>query len=592
MNSDNQKNITKFVGMALTAASIIAILWTFRYILAKDIWFDELFTVKLASMNFTDLYAFAARDVHPPLYYCIVRIIYVCGKTISQAFDITMAAKLSALMPYIFVLIYAMTYVRKNYGWLCCGLTTAFIEFMPQMSAYMVEARMYSWGLFAVFAMFIHAMEAIKGVPYTYDSAEDISYEDACTHIFSCFFKKGKKIAGAGRMYVNLLVALLYGIMAMYLHYYAFIAAICIVIGIFIYTVCNYYRDVKLIRGIEKQRQEGVYSSRKVYIRPSIASLLAAIAIALVAYVPWEGALLSQVGAVSGSYWIQPLTIRSLAGCIKFIYLPAFTKAWINYLTAFVLIVTSAICIIWYIRKVSLHNTAESSLQLSWKKAYILIALATLAGTIAVGFIASILIRPVFVYRYMIPALGVFWLGISIAFSSAVECIIESKEDKALSIKFSIIKYFVPVVFLFIVVAVWIRDFNLFRWEENKKIAGMNDTALAIELIENNFSDKTVVYNFNQVQALMWNYIDNDSILWGETNETLIADICGTSPIIMTDDVDELIALTGGDFLFIGTGNVREEIIGDWADSGLKAELICDSCLLERYYFNVYNITQ
>ena len=37
-------------------------------------------------------------------------------------------------------------------------------------------------------------------------------------------------------------------------------------------------------------------------------------------------------------------------------------------------------------------------------------ALGCLASTIVFGFLASVLIRPIFVYRYMLPAAGAFWL--------------------------------------------------------------------------------------------------------------------------------------------------------------------------------------
>ena len=42
---------------------------------------------------------------------------------------------------------------------------------------------------------------------------------------------------------------------------------------------------------------------------------------------------------------------------------------------------------------------------------------SVLAGVVLFGFAASMLIRPVFVYRYMIPAMGCFWL----AFAAGVD---------------------------------------------------------------------------------------------------------------------------------------------------------------------------
>ena len=88
----------------------------------------------------------------------------------------------------------------------------------------------------------------------------------------------------------------------------------------------------------------------------------------------------------------------------------------------------------------------------------------------------------------------------------------------------------------------------------------------------------------------MWNYLDNDSILWGETEETLIAEICGRNPLVMTEDIAELKQYAGKEFLFIGSGNAREDIINSWENEGMAVEMIADSCLIERYYFNIYHV--
>ena len=41
---------------------------------SSDIWYDELFTVGMIEHSYGDLIGFTARDVHPPLYYCIVKL--------------------------------------------------------------------------------------------------------------------------------------------------------------------------------------------------------------------------------------------------------------------------------------------------------------------------------------------------------------------------------------------------------------------------------------------------------------------------------------------------------------------------------------
>ena len=41
---------------------------------SDDIWYDELFTMGLAGQSFGELISVTARDVHPPLYYMIVKL--------------------------------------------------------------------------------------------------------------------------------------------------------------------------------------------------------------------------------------------------------------------------------------------------------------------------------------------------------------------------------------------------------------------------------------------------------------------------------------------------------------------------------------
>ena len=166
------------------------------FVYSSDIWFDELFTVELAMKPLPQMMSLAAKDVHPPLYYILVRAVYII---LNNTFgtDVVVAAKITSLIPYALVLIYLIVFVRKHFGWLSAGLAFVMLAAMPHMSEFMVEARMYSWAAFALFAMFIHATEW-RGA-----------------HIFG---------------------TLVYGIAAMYLHYYGLIGAGVIALGVLTVT--------------------------------------------------------------------------------------------------------------------------------------------------------------------------------------------------------------------------------------------------------------------------------------------------------------------------------------------------------------------
>ena len=213
---------------------------------------------------------------------------------------------------------------------------------------------------------------------------------------------------------------------------------------------------------------------------------------------------------------------------------------------------------------------------------YIFGSAAVLAGVIAAGIAASIIIRPVFVYRYMMPAMFIFWTGYAVLIGKTVE---ESPR---------IITIAIVIVTIVTIGATCIRSFNLFRWEEARKAEGMKQFEVTLDKIRQDYPDTLIVCNFNHVQAMMWYYLENDSVLWGYTDETLIADICDRSPIVMIDDASDLKEMLAGrgqsEFLFFGSGNARDEIIEDWNSYEFFTEMLHNSCFLERYYINIYKV--
>lgn len=558
MNRSKRFDINNLIGWILIFSGVGVLIFSSRFVLGEDIWFDELFTVSLAQMPLRQMLPLAAKDVHPPLFYILTRMIWLVSKLFAANVSICTAAKLTAIIPYYLLTIYSIIFVRRRFGTISAGLTILFVQLMPALSQYLVEARMYSVAMFVIMAMLIHGMEAMR---YATDETE----------------AKDKKI------YIHLIATLIYGVMAMYLHYYALICAGVIVIGLLIYILINHIR------------------------KPGVAPIAIFAIIGLIAYIPWIQSMLSQVGAVSASYWIQPLTFRSIGGCIKFIFKPEFENGIISYAVAFLLIVIMAFATIIYIincrvaikqnsvctGEKNTDNRCEKDYAI-WRCFFIIFCIMIPVLLVVAGFVASVLIRPVFVYRYMIPALGVFWMGMAITVGKLIESAIQNithYRTGLFKMPCEIIAISLVCIFFITSFFTFRRDYQLFMWEENKKSAGMKISEQAFEEIKTSYSDRYLVCNFNQVQAVLWNYLDNPSVLWGETTETLIADICNRTPIIMTEDTDELRKLTDDEFIYIGTGNIREEIIESWKLSGARVDELFDSCLVERYYFNVYNVS-
>lgn len=508
---------------------------------SDDIWFDELFTVEFTKMPVSTMLTLAMKDVHPPLYYMYTRLVYVCLSGLGITQDAVTAVKIASFIPYLGILAYLLTFFRKRFGLISSGLAFVLILTMPQLSSYIAEARMYSLAMFVICAMFIHALEMTQ-----------------------------TEVRAQG--YIHLAAATLYGIAAMYIHYYAFIAAAAVWACVFI---------LSLIRDTKKDIDEVTGRRFAKSLHPDYSMITACVVLSVIAYIPWMSAVLSQVGAVSENYWIQPVTLRTLGGCVKFIFKPEFESGTINVLIAVLLAVLYCGLLVRYI----LISVRKKKI---FEARFVLFALSCFVLLVMAGFIASIIIRPVFVYRYMLPVLGLFWMVFAITLGDFIKAALDEKRI------YKLVGAAVAAVLLF---SVGLRDYHMFIWEEEKKTNGMTDSEAAFDMIDGDYGDAVLVCNFNQVQAVLWYYLDNESILWGETSETLIGDICGRSPMIMTEDTEELKVLCadsevdgGNGFIFIGSGNAREEIIESWEDEGLRVEELCDSCLVERYYFNVYKV--
>ena len=509
---------------------------------SQDIWYDELFTVSMAEHSYGELIRFTAADVHPPLYYMIVKFFAELCKLIAPGAGTVIPAKLVSTLPEILLLIYSVTWIRKRWGIFTGGLFSFCVMAMPQLPAYTVEVRMYGWALFFVTAAFWHAQGCLT--TETTAAGRDLAVG-----------AESGRVTGR-RRYLHGAALVLYGLAAAYTQYFAAVAVGMVYLYLLVMFLC---------RGRSRLREWLCYA-----------------AISVACYVPWLFVLAGQISAVRESYWILPLTWRSLGGCVKFLMKPAFTNDVLNTVLAVVLF-AAYVAVVGYAvlstfvsenrekEKKLCHNRREMQENLT---AYMVAGVGVLAGLVAFGFAASILIRPIFVYRYMIPALGCLWFS----FALGVDMIL-CKLTNALG--------FLLIVF---VIVVGLRDYRAFCGEEEYKIVSMRETETAISLIS---PEDAVIYNFDQVQAVTAYYLPQSTarFLWCGSAESLIQEMigpCGTLENV--DEIRELLGTKDLNLWFIGSFNSRDDIVEEWREAGLSVEEM-GSFLLERYWFNLYKIS-
>ncbi|MCD7724196.1 MAG: hypothetical protein LUI12_01360 [Clostridiales bacterium] len=524
------------LGWILLGISLLMLGRSAALCFCNDIWYDELFTVGMIEHSYGELIALTARDVHPPFYYCIVKFAVDCCKLINPAANGVIVSKLVSVLPYGILWCYSVVFVRKRFGCFTAGVFQFCITAMPQLSAYMVEIRMYGWALLFVTAALLHAYGTLQG-----DGGAS----------------EGNRLRRVRRMHGAALV--FYGLAAAYTQYFACVA----VVMVYLYVLLVFWK-----------RDRGRRKEWLLWVAASVAG-----------YMPWLSSLVRQMTAVNENYWILPLTWRSLGGCIKFLMKPSFADDRLNTLLAVVLFAVYVGVFALYTAKVIklYHNGrvlgAGEKTEAMERLLFAAAGICVLGGLTAFGFAASLLLRPIFVYRYMIPALGCFWLSFAVCLDGSVKSGTGRLGGKRLAVTL-------------LIVVIGLRNYRAFLGEEEYKALLMQDTRQALAAIG---EEDIVIYNFDQVQAVTSYYMEDTvrSYLWGGTPEALIQDIL--RPYDTAEDTEAVVELVqsgeteGCGVWFIGSFNSREDIAEEWREAGLTVEEQ-GSYLLERYWFNLYQL--
>lgn len=510
------------IGIALTVISVVFLGISIFLCFSNDIWYDELFTMGLANQSLSGLVSVTARDVHPPLYYVIVKLMLLIGEGLFQGGSQVVLAKLASVIPFLLCLFYGLTKVRKHFGWFSAGLFLFLLLSMPQLPDYTVEIRMYGYALFFITAAMLHGYEIM------------LSLQE----------EKHRK-----EYYFNWAAIAFYSLAACYTHYFACVAA-CMIYGYLL--ICIIW---------QRQTKQEI---KAWFVSGAGCGLL---------YLPWLiGVVTAQVGAVKENYWIQPLSLRSLGGCIKFLFMPGFGGETAGILAAVLL--CGAYGIVLFLGFHHILNRFEE--QERGKVSFSVGCIGVLAGIILFGFAASFLIRPIFVYRYMLPAMGIFWL----AFAVLLE---KQKKRNYL---------FLPVLILAVLTG--LGNYRAFYGEEMWKKVQMVSAVQGLEQIE---QEDRVVYNFDQAQAVISFYLPNESYLWYGEPEALIREMYPANQPLTTGEFSDEKGMqrikewlsAGETVWFLGSGNAREEIRSKWEKEGISSEETA-SVMIERYWFNIYKL--
>ncbi len=585
------------LGYLLPGISVVLLGRSLMLCFSNDIWYDELFTVGMIGHSYGELVELTARDVHPPLYYMITKFFVDLCKLILPGVHAVAAAKMVSVLPYFVLLLYSVTFIRKRFGIFTGGVFLFCVVSMPQLSGYTVEVRMYSWALLFVTAAFLHGYGAVQGP----EDEEERRHGRLSAAVYGAVdVPKDEESGGADRakgmrqkisaqsQKLHGAAMACYALAAAYTQYFAAVAAVMV----FLYVL------------FELLRRD----------RSRIREWILWVAAAAAGYTPWLVALYRQVTAVNANYWILPLSWRTFGGCVKFLMKPAFTNDTLNVVLAVGMTGIYAsviICSIICMAKLSYHRrecgkksnnipaqtgasisgrTAASVRPDAWfrtglpaQAVFVTAGSGVLAGLVLFGVIVSVLLRPIFVYRYMIPAMGCFWLSFATGLDNLWSMALLNVRGRNRMKRGLLLGVITGIVII------GLRDYRAFMGEEEYKILLMNETEEALSSIA---PEDVVLYNFDQLQAVTAYYLPEgiDSYLWCGIPETLIQDIIRPLGTVEGTDVLRSWCEKGRTVWFLGSFNSRDDIVKEWEADGLQIEET-GSYLLERYWFNLYKIS-
>ena len=580
----------------------------------QDIWFDEVFSVNFIQHSYKEIAVLTGKDVHPPLYYWYLKFFHDIGKVLVPAASSIVLCKLASMLPFVGIFVYTLTAIRKNFGLHVAGLFWFLVMTMPQISNYTVEIRMYSLALFFITAAFVHSCELVRAFPtQEVSEAEGVAEPEAAagteetaepgvaagtdetaepkvagSEVTSGAVLTSESVTGENGLIKwwkknkHWLLFWVYGILTAYTQYYACVAVIAIYIAVFIFYAVMAHKGKTEKTSCKKthihkeqlKEQEAILTKapvkgwRAVHTTEQetgriagkcIGKVLLCAGLSALAYLPWLPFFFSQVRTVSSSYWIQPLTWKSIFGCMKYIFLPVSYTVKKNYVLACVMILFFGAAFLYsFLMK---RKDARG-------RFFLLTGLWIAVFTTLIGFVCSILNRPIFIYRYLIPCLGAMWLVAAVVLWD----FIEKNWGILLFVPFLLSGY---------------SNMQGFYGEENKKIAEMKATQ---SFLADFPKDAVVLCNFNHVQAVTACYLKDSNEIWlyGSNPEDLIAELLPQCRGL--EDTTELSQLVKErDVYFFGSFNSREELLKEWETEGI-AYTEEGTYLLERYYFNVYHL--
>ena len=252
--------------------------------------------------------------------------------------------KFPSLIPYLIILVFSFTKIRKEYGILSGGLFSLTMIVMSEFFTHFITARMYSWTILFLIISFFYVKDVLE-------------HNDLKSWLLLSIFS----------------------VLGVYTHYFSALSSVIIYLMLFIWILVN--KQTSLIDNLKK--------------------FFISILVGFILYIPWIFPLLNQLKSVHEYFWIKSVTLDTLVN--YFSYCLTISS---NQLIHFISLMFILIIFILFLKE--FIKTKDNN------DLYLLMGISVFIGTILLGFILSVTYKPILWDRYLLPAIGVFWLCISI----------------------------------------------------------------------------------------------------------------------------------------------------------------------------------
>lgn len=358
---DNGRNSTSLLFLLIYGIGILFLLLTAFH---GNIWFDESYSVGIASKSFSEIWSYGSCDVHPVLYYCALHVLYLVFTGIFSADidSVILIYRIFTVFGVVSLALLGFTHIRKDYG-AKVGILYSFVVFsIPYIALMAVEIRMYTWAMFTVMLCYLYGLRIVRLV-------------------------KDKSVIPLHWWVLFALSSLA----SAYLHYFAAISVFLV----------NAFVLIFLLKYQVKEKRNLVYFS--------ISAILQ-----LLAYTPWLLTLLTQISVVSNTYWAKfyvPYTIIELLA-YPFVTSPlSFALRGEYGLEIQIVSIALIVALITLLVLLIINRPKRAHFA---SKLGILLYL----GVLVIGCIASILMNSLIVYyRYLSVALGPLLLSLALLLS-------------------------------------------------------------------------------------------------------------------------------------------------------------------------------